>query len=255
MKRIILGLSILAIAGATTFVACKKDEVKKETNVITTKFNSNARLNNVSIFEELTTSTTQAPIELNTFTAFLAKVRFSKINVTSKTSTSLNFSIETALNFSNGEPYTYNGRQYSLVKIENNFELSSLQLNFSLFYNSATNQLFYKSGSVLLNIEVENDVNNIPEAADIDISVYIGLMEMFTKGNVETTFTPSALPTSTYQGTGLGFWNSRKTAEARCGASHRAILAAHPGWWSPGVDISCVWDNHFCMCTADYFSY
>lgn len=31
MKKLILGLSILAIAGASTFVACKKDEVKKET--------------------------------------------------------------------------------------------------------------------------------------------------------------------------------------------------------------------------------
>lgn len=32
MKKLILGLSFLAIAATTTFVACKKDEMKKETN-------------------------------------------------------------------------------------------------------------------------------------------------------------------------------------------------------------------------------
>lgn len=47
MKRILLGLSILAIAGATTFVACKKDEVKKET--ITTSKTIEEQLTQINI--------------------------------------------------------------------------------------------------------------------------------------------------------------------------------------------------------------
>lgn len=53
MKKIILGLSILAIAGATTFVACKKDEVKKETVTTTKSISANSRFGRPITPEEL----------------------------------------------------------------------------------------------------------------------------------------------------------------------------------------------------------
>lgn len=52
MKKIILGLSILAIASATTFTACKKDEVKKETVTTTKSISANSRITSGTITPE-----------------------------------------------------------------------------------------------------------------------------------------------------------------------------------------------------------
>ena len=57
-----------------------------------------------------------------------------------------------------------------------------------------------------------------------------------------------------YEGTGLGFHKERKSAEYFCNKDHNAILKEHPTWCSPGVSVSCLWDNHACVCSAEYYS-
>lgn len=260
MKKIILGLSILAIAGTGIFVACKKETTTTMSSSIkaSTVFKSNARLNNVSLFDELTASQQQAPLIINTFSSFIAKLSFSEISVSAKTSSSINFTIHTTLNFANGDAYNFNGKSFTMNKVNGNFELGSANSNFTLFANTTTNELFYKSGSTILNLDEITENSNIPEADLKEMSVFIGLMEMFTKGNIETSHPPviNALPSApvTYRGTAVGFYTSRASATRFCNAANARILAAHPGWWTPGVDVSCVWDNHFCVCTADYYS-
>jgi len=260
MKKIILAVTMLAFASAITFLACKKEATTtlSTSTKAATVFKSNARLNNVSLFDELTTAQQQAPLSINTFSAFIAKLSFSEISVSAKTSNSINFTIHTTLNFANGDAFSFNGKSFTISKVNGNFELGSANSNFTLFANTTTNQLFYKSGSTILNLDEITENSNIPETDLKQMSVFIGLMEMFAKGNIETSHPPviNALPgaPATYRGTAVGFYTSRASATRFCNAANARILAAHPGWWTPGVDVSCVWDNHFCVCTADYYS-
>ena len=71
MKKIILGLSILAIAGATTFVACKKDEVKNESVPTTKTISANSRITGGPI----STEEMEKILALSTDSLFQALVR------------------------------------------------------------------------------------------------------------------------------------------------------------------------------------
>jgi hypothetical protein len=108
----------------------------------------------------------------------------------------------------------------------------------------------------------EDHIQNIPNVVKLPIYVamlhdFLGISKnkvgsrIITRGNSNgSTFDE----VNTYEGSGVGFHKSRTNAEYFCNKDYQRILKEHPNWCSPGVSISCVWDNHLCVCSAEFYS-
>lgn len=174
-------------------------------------------------------------------------------NITSG-SDSVKFQVQSRPVFVNGEMVDFND-SYFIVKLENdNYIISNDEIDLTVSYDVIANSFYIqtpmtnKSYDILTDIDIDSDFNLLY------YPVYVAILEDLVIENSLINRTPAPTFSPRYQGTGIGFHKDRSSADYFCNRDKNKILSNNPTWCTPGVTVSCLWDNHLCVCTAEYYS-
>lgn len=147
------------------------------------------------------------------------------------------------------------------ISTDNNLiVVSDENSNFQVHYDTQNKKSYIVQGNKIMSFDElkESDIKgNV-----LYYPIIISLIEMlfFQSGesisyNVNTNYSIKGKDSSDrHEGTALGFHKDRSSANMLCNRDHQKILNENKSWCSGGVSISCVWDNHLCICTAEYYS-
>ncbi|MGB1041267.1 MAG: hypothetical protein ACPGVD_10365 [Flavobacteriales bacterium] len=235
MKTKILKFSLLTAILGIALWSCKKDLNENTTNETPNNF-----------FEYATSK--KETVETNTQN--LRQLGIKKIIVQPRTELSLDINVQSINNtFINGNSYALNNLTYTMSSQGNNYTLLSNSTGNSIIWNKDIDKLYLKEKGETFDF----DLNAISEVYLKEIPVMMTIFDNFIKANISSfNYTHSDIEAE-WVGTAVGMHKSRDNAEFFCNRDHEKILQNNPGWYSPGVSISCLWDNHVCICTADYY--
>lgn len=159
--------------------------------------------------------------------------------------------------FVNSELLNFTNKEYIISIEHNNIYIVNPQTQFRINYNTESKRYSIVSNGItipfekLVDSEIKDEILYYPILVSvIESFFYIDSNNMVI--NIDSNITTQSV--ADYEGTGLGFHKDRKSADYFCNRDHNKILKQHTGWCSPGVSISCLWDNHACVCSAEYYS-
>jgi len=186
------------------------------------------------------------------FSEYLNNLKFQKIHFIEKNVNSVNFRVMSPKVMVNAKSINLSEQVLNLTKFENVYKLTDNSSDFSVQFDATSSEWSLTIGEEIIPYsELNNEI--IEEYEDVTkFPVYSGIIAQFAIKGIELM--PSSDVSGKYMGTGIGFHHSVDNANYFCGNSHGTILANNPGWCSPGVSVSCVFDEHMCVCTADYYS-
>lgn len=208
------------------------------------------KIGSENLFNEILKNNSK--ITLFEFSSFLNNIGFKEINITetNQSNRSLKFQVNTNKIFVNNSEILLNNLEFTIIENKNSFLISDNE-NFSVKYFVDSKKFFLTDGNQTISFEdlTDHDIENSENIKKYPI--YIGVLENFVR-NVVRSENEDIF--GKYEGTGIGFHRSRANAEYFCERDYQQILTEHSSWCSSGISISCVWDNHLCMCTAEFYS-
>ncbi|MDT0294546.1 hypothetical protein ACFQ3R_12285 [Mesonia ostreae] len=186
------------------------------------------------------------------FSEYLNNLRFQQISFIEKNSNNIVFEVKSSKVMVNAKSINLSEQVLKLSKFKNVYKLTDNSSNFSVNFDATSSMWSLTLGDEIIPFsELNNEM--IDEHEDIKkYPVYSGIIAEFVFKHLEVF--DSSTVSGKHETVAVGFHNSVNNANYFCGKSHSEILANHPGWCSPGVSISCLWDEHLCVCTADYYS-
>lgn len=238
-------IAVMLISGITVFFSCEKEEK--------TVLNQNhAAEENLFIKLVSQSGTKSSPLLIDKFSESLYSLNIKQIMVNEIQNDKIYFEVSAGLLFVNSEEFNLDKSSYSINKLNDVYEISKENSLIGISYNTTTNEFFIKNDDIFMNIDELNESDITPQLEKEFITQVIILNEFVTEG-LHVAENPNIV-LKNYEGTGVGFHLSLADAHHFCQADYDQILADNPDWWSPGISYSCVFGEHFCMCTANFYS-
>lgn len=246
-------LSFTILLACMIFVSCSKEEnesfesIDNQTVLNNSYSSRDAKIN---LFDELVENNEVNSVD--NFSEYLNNLKFQEIRIISKNINNIVFEINSPEVFVNTKSLNLSNQILTISKLENGYKLSDNTSNFSVSLDTRSSKWSLTKGEQTIPFSELTDEMIDGYEDIIKYPVYSGIIAEFAfKGFAVSESTPVA---GRYEGTGIGFHHSLSNVNYFCGNSHSAILASHSGWCSLGVSVSCVFDEHMCVCTADYYS-
>lgn len=213
-------------------------------------YNMTGKFGNLNLFNEILEKNSK--INLYEFTDFLNEIGFNEISILEidNVNRSLKFSVNTNRIYVNTLYININTLEFTLQE-KNGFFVISDNEDFAVKYLQSSKKFFLNDDDKIIEFDnlTDNDIENSKNIKKYPI--YIGILENFIN-SVDRSENEDIL--GRQEGTAVGFHKSRANAEYFCSRDYQQILTDHSTWCSPGVSISCLWDNHLCVCTAEFYS-
>lgn len=229
MKKISIYL-IMIVA----LVSCSKTE----------KHSSVSNANN--LFEKIIQS--KEILHLTEFSETLHLLNVKEVIVLEKWENGIKFKIISDTLVVNESEYPLNEKEFSISKQEDKYIIKGTGCSTNLAYDHSNKNLFINLNGDIVNIK------DLKEEPPINISSDFTVLMIIMNEFVHENLVPNLAPKAKYQATGVGFHLNQADANYFCKLDMEAILKAHPGWYSPGVTVSCVFEGLFCICTANFYS-
>jgi hypothetical protein len=232
MKKNLLIFLTLAVYFVST--SCSKME----------QTNSTSKANN--LFDKITQ--TKEALTITEFSESLLLLNVTGINIISKSDNNIEFKILAGDVVVNESEYVLNNRSFSITKAGEIFTIKGTGCSTYLIYDFVKKDFF-----INLNDQKTN-IKDLEQEPPIQISSDFTVLMIVLNEFVNENLVPGFAPKLKCRGTGVGFHLNQADANYFCKLDLDAILAAHPGWFSPGVTVSCVFEGLFCICTANFYS-
>jgi len=206
--------------------------------------NSTPKANN--LFDKITQTKEVLPI--TEFSESLLLLNVTGIDVISKSDNNIEFKTLAGELVVNESEYVLNNKTFSITKDGEIFTIKGSGCSTYLIYDYVKKDFYINLNNQKTNIkDLEQEP---PIQISSDFTVLMIVLNEFVNENLVPGFAPKAK----YRGTGIGYHLNQADANYFCKLDLAAILAAHPGWFSPGVTVSCVFEGLFCICTANFYS-
>lgn len=252
--------AIVSIAACFLIYACAKQELANHEE-------TDALLKKTSNLYSVTRKG-ESSSNVDSISKFLSDLHFTNyFNVKRVSASKISFKVNQEKNsfYINTKKIDINTPTYFIEVLKNhNVSISSDADDFSVDLDLRNSSLVIKAGgnSIKYDDLTEDHIQNIPNV--IKLPIYVAMLHDFldiTKNKAASRIVSKDNTNNTnfeeinaYEGSGVGFHKSRTNAEYFCNKDYQRILKEHPNWCSPGVSVSCVWDNHLCVCSAEFYS-
>jgi hypothetical protein len=243
IKYIAITLTIIALATAVIFVACKKQNNEYPDDNNTEKYLYQSVFNNQI--------PTKGKTVMDEFSMDLLALDTKEVAITNIANNQVSLTIEHGNLFVNGENMDFSNNDYRLTLEDNILKLQNIANDFYVYKDLFTNEHFLCYNNQHYNILEIPEELNIDEGDEIQLFVPLMLLNEFADIPIQDI---NNKPQKIYQGTGVGFHLNLSDAQFFCTRDYNNILQQNPGWCSHGITYSCIFQGLFCMCTANFYS-
>jgi len=183
--------------------------------------------------------------DITSFSELFSKMNILEINILNVIDSIIDFKLNTGPIYIDGTNIDFNQINYSISKINNTYTLSNdLNISYQIRKNNNDYLLDYNGSSINFNGGDFSQVNgDVFKRSQVDVMI----MREYTE-DIPTNYIPTI-----YVGSAWGFHTDLATANLLCQKGFDKILNDHPTWCSGGISYSCIFDQHFCTCSANFF--
>ena len=231
---------------------------KKENGATTDSAKSSTLIKKDNLFEKLTSGkfpiqNTRGGSSISSLSETIQNLNVDAINVNQVTTSRVDFSVQvngSAL-LINAADYSLNNVKYTVSRVNNIYLISNSATSTKVKYDFQNNKFYINYNGT--DIDIDNMTVIPSDAISSDCIVQLIMLNEFAQENLVAV--PASVNRTSVVGTGVGFHLGRKDAEYFCNSDLSKIIAAHKlqGWWSPGTSISCLFGEHYCVCTATFY--
>lgn len=251
MKKLKVKLIVMAIVcfGIAIICSCQKKDNQKIDFLENNLFND--ILNNFEGKNE--------PIFVNKFSENLLPLNIEEFKIVKVENYQLSFEVKAGRFFVNSDEYLLDNKKFVISKIKDVYSISGDNSSLDVLYDCINNDFLIKVSNQIINITHITE-EHITSEIEKDYIVQLILLHEFVEDRLMRNSLPHAYSSinfksdETYEGSGIGFHLGLADAKHFCQADYEEILEENPDWWSPGISYSCIFGEHFCMCSANFYS-